>query len=83
MIETCSLTYGVTFPLTAKLDVNGPDTHPIYQYLKSQMSHGIWGSSIKRNFTKFLIDRDGCVRKRYAPTTSPKRLEKTILDLLS
>ena len=66
----CSLTYDVKFPMFSKIDVNGSGAHPLYQWLKSQKA-GLLGGRIKRNFTKFLVDGDGNVLKRYAPTTKP------------
>ncbi|MDB5038127.1 MAG: glutathione peroxidase [Bacteriovoracaceae bacterium] len=78
----CSLTYDVTFPLFAKIDVNGPKTHPLYQFLKSE-EKGILGTeAIKWNFTKFLVSKTGEVLKRYAPTTTPESIEKEIVELL-
>jgi glutathione peroxidase len=79
--EFCRLNHGVTFPLMAKIDVNGDNAHPIYKYLKKAAS-GVFGGFIKWNFTKFLISRDGTVIKRYAPTIEPKRMEKDIQDML-
>ena len=74
----CSLTYDVTFPLFAKIDVNGSDASPLFQHLKS-VAKGVLGSeAIKWNFTKFLVDRHGTVLGRYAPTTTPESLEKDI-----
>jgi glutathione peroxidase len=76
--EFCQLNYGVSFPMMAKIDVNGSDAHPLYQYL-SQEAPGLLGSkSIKWNFTKFLIGKDGTVLNRYAPTDTPKSLSKDI-----
>ncbi|KGM40227.1 glutathione peroxidase [Aquabacterium sp. NJ1] len=70
----CQLNYGVSFPMMAKIDVNGPNAHPLYQYLVKE-APGILGTkSIKWNFTKFLIGRDGRVLGRYAPTDTPKAL---------
>ena len=77
----CKLNYGVTFPLFTKIEVNGDNTHPIYKYLKSELS-GLLGSKIKWNFTKFLIDTDGKSIKRYAPNFKPKNIEKDIKKLL-
>lgn len=78
----CRLDYGVTFPMFAKIDVNGNNAHPLYQYLKKN-APGILGSEgIKWNFTKFLIDRNGKVIHRYAPSTAPEAIEKDILKLL-
>lgn len=62
----CQLNYGVTFPMHEKIEVNGDNAHPLYNYLKSQKS-GIFGDKIKWNFTKFLVDRDGQVVKRFSP----------------
>jgi glutathione peroxidase len=81
MTETCRINHGVTFQLTEKIKVNGANTHPLYKYLKSKL--GSWlGSNIKWNFTKFLIDRDGQPYKRYAPTTTPEKIEADIKKLL-
>ena len=77
----CSLTYDVSFPLMAKIDVNGDDADPIFNHLKSEQG-GILGSAIKWNFTKFLVNRDGKVVDRYAPTTKPRDLRKDIEKLL-
>ena len=76
--EFCQLNYGVSFPMMAKIDVNGSDAHPLYQWLTKE-APGILGSkAIKWNFTKFLIGKDGTVRKRYAPTDTPASLAKDI-----
>lgn len=77
----CSLHFGVSFPLFAKIDVNGPHTHPLYEYLKKEKG-GFLFSGIKWNFTKFLIDRNGHVVKRYSPTTAPNKIEADINRLL-
>lgn len=78
----CRLSYGVTFPMFAKIDVNGDNAHPLYAYLKQQ-APGILGSeSIKWNFTKFLIDKNGKVIHRYAPSTSPESIIPDIEKLL-
>ena len=78
----CKLTYDVTFPLMAKVDVNGDGATPLYQWMKDQ-APGLMGSrSVKWNFTKFLIDRDGKVVRRYAPTDKPEGIEKDIAKLL-
>lgn len=82
MMQTCQLRYGVTFPLSAKIHVNGSDTHPIFTYLKDSIPNGILGESIKRNFTKFLINRQGNPIHRYAPTTLPEEIEDDIKSLL-
>jgi len=74
----CSATYGVSFPMFAKIDVNGDGAHPLYKYLK-HAAPGLLGSeAIKWNFTKFLVDRSGKIVKRYAPTDTPQSLEKEI-----
>ena len=78
----CKLTYDVTFPLMAKVDVNGDGATPLYQWMKDQ-APGLMGSkSVKWNFTKFLIGRDGKVVRRYAPTDKPEGIEKDIEKLL-
>jgi glutathione peroxidase len=79
--QFCASNYAVSFPLFAKIEVNGRSAHPLYQYLKSEKS-GLLGSSIKWNFTKFLIDRSGKVVARHAPTTNPEALTKEIEALL-
>ena len=79
--QFCATNYAVSFPLFAKIEVNGGGAHPLYQYLKSEKS-GLLGSSIKWNFTKFLVDRSGKVVARHAPTTSPEALTKEIEALL-
>ena len=79
----CKLTYDVDFPIYAKIDVNGVNAAPLYQYLKSQ-ARGVLGSeAIKWNFTKFLVDRRGGVRKRFAPQTRPADIAGEIETLLS
>ena len=77
----CQVNYGVTFPMHAKIDVNGKNAHPLFQFLKQEKS-GVLGDDIKWNFTKFLIDRNGKVVKRYAPTTSPAKMKKDIEQVL-
>jgi glutathione peroxidase len=79
--QFCSSNYAVSFPMFDKIDVNGDNAHPLYQYLKNEKS-GLLGSSIKWNFTKFLIDRSGKVVGRHAPTTTPEQLTKDIEALL-
>ncbi|MDX9773853.1 MAG: glutathione peroxidase [Bacteroidales bacterium] len=73
--EGCLLNYGVTFPMFSKIDVNGPDAHPLYKYLRSELS-ALTGNKIKWNFTKFLIDSEGRPVKRFSPTTKPEKIEK-------
>ena len=78
----CKLTYDVQFPMFAKVEVNGPNVHPLYAWLKSN-AKGILGTEgIKWNFTKFLIDRDGRIVCRYAPTTKPEAIRGDIEELL-
>jgi glutathione peroxidase len=77
----CSDTYGVTFPLFAKIDVNGNNAHPLYVWLKEQKG-GLLGDRIKWNFTKFLVDKAGAVRARFAPTTKPESLAREVAELL-
>ena len=77
----CETSYGVDFPLFSKIEVNGDNAHPLYKFLKSEKG-GLLGDAIKWNFTKFLIDRDGKVVRRYAPTDKPASLEKDIEALL-
>ena len=81
--EFCELNFGVTFPLFKKIDVNGPETHPLFKYLKAE-APGILGSqAIKWNFTKFLVDKNGKVIKRFAPTDTPEKIEQDVAELLS
>jgi glutathione peroxidase len=79
--QFCETNYAVSFPMFDKIDVNGDNAHPLYQYLRGEKS-GLLGSSIKWNFTKFLVDRSGNVVGRYAPTTTPESLTKNIEELL-
>lgn len=81
--EYCRLNHGVKFPMHAKIDVNGGDTHPLYQYLKTQAPGVLGTKSIKWNFTKFLVDRQGNVTERFAPKTSPADIEPAIQALLA
>lgn len=78
----CSLTYDVTFPVFAKVDVNGQDAAPIFQHLKKAQKGVLGTEAIKWNFTKFLVNRDGEVVERYAPTTKPEDLVRDIEALL-
>ena len=75
--QTCQINYGVTFPIFAKVEVNGPQTHPVFQWLKSKLP-GWFGSKVRWNFTKFLVGRDGQPIKRFAPVTKPERIESAI-----
>lgn len=79
--EFCLINYGVTFTMFEKIDVNGEHAHPIYKYLKNN-AKGILNNEIKWNFTKFLIDSEGNVIDRFAPTTTPKKIRKDIEKLL-
>jgi len=79
--QGCLINYGVTFPMFSKVNVNGVDAHPLFKYLKDSMP-GTFGKSIKWNFTKFLIGRDGKPVDRFSPITSPSRIESYIVDLL-
>ena len=81
MEATCKRNHGVTFPLSQKIKVNGPDTHPVFQYLKNALG-GILGKSIKWNFTKFLITPEGTPYKRYAPITKPEQIEPDIKKMI-
>lgn len=78
----CTLTYDITFPLFAKIEVNGSNTHPLYAHLKKAQPGLLGSESIKWNFTKFLVARDGTVLKRYAPTDTPEKIEADLLPLL-
>ena len=81
MEEVCRINHGITFQLTQKIDVNGPSEHPVFNWLKNKKS-GFFGKKIRWNFTKFLIDKEGRVVKRYAPTVRPEKMEKAILKLI-
>ena len=74
----CEINYGVTFPLFAKIDVNGDSANPLYKYLKAEKPGLLGSEAIKWNFTKFLVGRDGQVIKRYAPNDTPESLRKDI-----
>jgi glutathione peroxidase len=80
--QFCQLNYGVTFPIFAKVDVNGENTDPLFSFLKEQKK-GILSKNIKWNFTKFLVDQNGQVVERYAPTTEPLKMENDLEKLLS
>ena len=79
--ETCRLTYGVTFPMHEIVKVNGNDAHPLFKVLTEE-TKGILGKSVKWNFTKFLVDKNGKIIKRFAPTDSPAKFEKEIESYL-
>ncbi|MDE1483390.1 glutathione peroxidase [Xenorhabdus bovienii] len=80
--QTCYINYGVSFPMFEKVEVNGASEHSIFRYLKNELP-GLLGKRIKWNFTKFLIGRDGEPLKRFAPNTTPKKMEAAILTALS
>ena len=80
--QFCSTTYDVTFPLFAKIDVNGEGAHPLYRWLKTKAKGLLGTESIKWNFTKFLLDRRGNVIDRYAPATTPEQIEPDIVRIL-
>ena len=82
IIQFCGTTYDVTFPMFAKIDVNGDHAHPLYQYLKSAQKGILGTESIKWNFTKFLVDADGTVLERYASKQTPEDIEADITPLL-
>ena len=77
----CSVTYGVSFPLFAKIDVNGKGAHPLFAWLKGQKG-GVLTDSIKWNFTKFLVDRSGAVQARFAPTVKPESLVEDVATVV-
>ncbi len=79
----CSLNYNVTFPMFSKIEVNGADAHPLYEYLKNEKKGILGTQAIKWNFTKFLIDRHGNVVERFSPQTEPKDLENPIGTILT
>ncbi len=78
----CDLQFNISFPLFDKIDVNGSDTHPLYEYLKNQAPGLLGSKKIKWNFTKFLISKDGEMITRFAPTSKPESLESDIKKLL-
>jgi glutathione peroxidase len=82
ILEFCTLNYEVSFPMYGKVEVNGEGTHPLYAHLKSAAPGLLGSESLKWNFTKFLVDREGRVVRRYAPTDSPESIEKDIEALL-
>ena len=79
----CSLNHGVTFPMFAKVEVNGAAAHPLYKLLKAAAPGVLGSEAIKWNFTKFLVDAKGAVLKRYAPMTTPKTIEEDLLPHLA
>jgi glutathione peroxidase len=80
--EFCKVNFGVTFPLMEKVDVNGPGASPLFDWMKSEKKGLLGSTSIKWNFTKFLIDREGNVVKRYGPQDTPERIASDIEKLL-
>ena len=79
----CEKNYGVTFPMFAKIDVNGDDAHPLFRFLKGEAPGVLGTEGIKWNFTKFLVNKEGAVVKRYAPATKPEELKGDIEKLLA
>ena len=82
IMDFCNLNYGVTFPMFAKVEVNGNNTHPLYIHLKEQQPGLLGSGSIKWNFTKFLVDRNGTVVKRFAPSKKISEIEDEMSKLL-
>ena len=78
----CQVNYGVSFPMFSKIEVNGSGTHPLYQFLKGERPGILGTEAIKWNFTKFLVNRDGQVVKRYAPTDTPEKIKADIQKML-
>jgi glutathione peroxidase len=81
--QFCSVTYGVTFPMFARIEVNGPTAHPLYQFLKAARKGVLGTEGVKWNFTKFLVDRSGTVIARYSPTDLPERIEPSVVAALN
>ncbi len=81
IISFCELNYGVSFPVMAKLKVNGPDTHPLFRFLKTKAS-GLLGGAVKWNFTKFLVSKDGTRVRRFGPVVEPKDIRQAIEEEL-
>ena len=81
--QFCQTNYGVSFPVFARIMVNGKNAHPLFTHLKSKARGFLWSKRIKWNFTKFLVDHEGNVVKRYAPATKPEKLRDDIEALLS
>lgn len=82
LTENCLTNYGVTFPMFAKVDVNGDTAHPLFKYLKKELP-GFFGGKIKWNFTKFLIDANGKPIKRFAPISKPEKIDKYLQRILN
>lgn len=83
MVKVCMINFGVSFLFSEIINVNGPDAHPLFVYLKKELPGGILGSSIKWNFTKFLVSKEGVPFKRYMPLTKPAEIEDDIISLLN
>jgi len=81
--QFCSLNYDVSFPLFAKIEVNGAGAHPLYRWLKSEKAGVLGTEAIKWNFTKFLVGRDGSVVRRYAPTDTPEKIDTDLSVMLA
>ena len=81
--QFCEMNYGVTFPMFQKIDVNGENTHPLFKHLKEQAPGLLGTQAIKWNFTKFLVDKNGKVVDRYAPTDTPDKIAKDIAKLMA
>ena len=81
--QFCSLTYDVTFPMFARIDVNGPSAHPLYRFLKAAKKGVLGSEAVKWNFTKFLVDRSGAVIGRYGPGETPAQIEPSVVDALN
>lgn len=80
--EYCEINYGVTFPMFEKIDVKGNEAHPLFKYLSKEATGVLGSKSVKWNFTKFLVDQEGRVLKRFAPKTTPQQIESYISKLL-
>ncbi|MFA5493437.1 MAG: glutathione peroxidase [Porticoccaceae bacterium] len=80
--QFCELNYGVSFPMFHKVEVNGDGAHPLFKYLKAQAPGVLGTTAIKWNFTKFLVDREGRVMERYAPTDTPEKIAGDVAELL-
>lgn len=81
IVDFCDRSFGVTFPIFGKIEVNGSNAHPLFVWLKQQKG-GLFGSAIRWNFTKFLLDRTGTVRRRFAPITRPEALARKVAALV-
>lgn len=80
--QYCQINYGVTFPMYEKVDVKGDTAHPLFQYLTREAPGVLGTKAVKWNFTKFLVDREGRVLKRFSPSTSPEKIEADIAEML-